>query len=62
VQYRKADYRQRREMLNEFCLTTGYNRKYAFRLLGLDADNSSEFINWSLSLSIMQRIRQVTFQ
>jgi hypothetical protein len=31
--YGKADRRAKREMLNEFCLTTGYHRKYAIRIL-----------------------------
>jgi hypothetical protein len=31
--YRKAEARRRRGLLDEFCLTTGYNRKYAIRLL-----------------------------
>lgn len=31
--YRKAKREARHNMLNEFCLTTGYNRKYAIRLL-----------------------------
>jgi hypothetical protein len=31
--YRKADGKSRPGMLDEFCLTTGYNRKYAIRLL-----------------------------
>jgi hypothetical protein len=31
--YRKGDHKSRQGMLNEFCLTTGYNRKYAIRLL-----------------------------
>jgi hypothetical protein len=31
--YRKAGREAKRMMLNEFCLNTGYNRKYAIRLL-----------------------------
>jgi hypothetical protein len=31
--YRKAQPQERPRMLDEFCLTTGYNRKYAIRLL-----------------------------
>ena len=31
--YGKADRKAKREMLNEFCLTTGYHRKYAIRIL-----------------------------
>ena len=31
--YRKAEAKGRGGLLNEFCLTTGYNRKYAIRLL-----------------------------
>jgi transposase InsO family protein len=31
--YRKAERKRRPGMLDEFCLTTGYNRKYAIRLL-----------------------------
>jgi transposase InsO family protein len=31
--YRKAQPQERARMLDEFCLTTGYNRKYAIRLL-----------------------------
>jgi hypothetical protein len=31
--YRKADSKSRPRMLDEFCLTAGYNRKYAIRLL-----------------------------
>jgi transposase InsO family protein len=31
--YRKADRRAKQVMLNEFCLNTGYHRKYAIRLL-----------------------------
>lgn len=31
--YRKAERKSRQVMLNEFCSTTGYNRKYAIRLL-----------------------------
>ncbi len=31
--YRKADRKGRQGMLNEFCLTSGYHRKYAIRLL-----------------------------
>ncbi len=30
--YGKADRKAKREMLNEFCLTTGYHRKYAIRI------------------------------
>ena len=33
ARYRKADRRSRQAILNEFCLTTRYNRKYAIRLL-----------------------------
>ena len=31
--YCRADRKAKREMLNEFCLTTGYHRKYAIRIL-----------------------------
>lgn len=31
--YLKADYAGKREILNEFCKSTGYNRKYAIRIL-----------------------------
>jgi hypothetical protein len=31
--YGKADRKAKHEMLNEFCLTTGYQRKYAIRIL-----------------------------
>ena len=31
--YCQADRKAKREMLNEFCLTTGYHRKYAIRIL-----------------------------
>ncbi len=31
--YCKADRKAKREMLNEFCLTTGYHRKYAIHIL-----------------------------
>jgi len=31
--YCNADRKAKREMLNEFCLTTGYHRKYAIRIL-----------------------------
>ena len=31
--YRKAEREAKQVMLNEFCLNTGYNRKYAIRLL-----------------------------
>ena len=31
--YRQADLRLKQAMLNEFCANTGYNRKYAIRLL-----------------------------
>jgi hypothetical protein len=31
--YSKANRKAKREMLNEFCLTTGYHRKYAIRIL-----------------------------
>ena len=31
--YRKAGREAKQVMLNEFCLNTGYNRKYAIRLL-----------------------------
>ncbi len=32
--YRKAERRLKDVILNEFCLNTGYHRKYAIRLLG----------------------------
>jgi hypothetical protein len=31
--YRQADLREKQVILNEFCRNTGYNRKYAIRLL-----------------------------
>ena len=31
--YQKADRKAKQVMLNEFCLTTGYHRKYAIRIL-----------------------------
>lgn len=31
--YRKADRKSKQVILNEFCLNTGYHRKYAIRLL-----------------------------
>ncbi len=31
--YREADQNQKQSMLNEFVASTGYNRKYAIRLL-----------------------------
>ncbi len=31
--YHKADWKSKQAMLNEFCLNTHYNRKYAIRLL-----------------------------
>ena len=33
ARYRQAEGRRRGAILDEFCLTTGYNRKYAIRLL-----------------------------
>jgi hypothetical protein len=33
ARYRQADRRLKQTMLNEFCANTGYNRKYAIRLL-----------------------------
>ena len=33
ARYRKADRRTKGVILNEFCLHTGYHRKYAIRLL-----------------------------
>jgi len=33
ARYRQADLRLKQTMLNEFCANTGYNRKYAIRLL-----------------------------
>lgn len=33
VRYRKAEGKMRGRLLDEFCVTTGYNRKYAIRLL-----------------------------
>jgi hypothetical protein len=31
--YQKGDRKMRQAILNEFCLNTGYHRKYAIRLL-----------------------------
>jgi len=31
--YQQADRQAKQVMLNEFCLTTGYHRKYAIRIL-----------------------------
>ena len=31
--YRRADRKTKRAILNEFCVNTGYHRKYAIRLL-----------------------------
>lgn len=31
--YRGADWKQKQAILDEFCANTGYNRKYAVRLL-----------------------------
>lgn len=36
--YKSADRRARGKLLDEFCATTQYHRKYAIRLLGLPAD------------------------
>jgi len=33
ARYRQADRRLKQAILNEFCATTGYHRKYAIRLL-----------------------------
>jgi hypothetical protein len=62
-------------ILNEFCTNTGYNRKYAIRLLngprpekrrtpprqrGVSSDNGSEFINWHLKRWCEQKDIQLT--
>lgn len=41
ARYRRAERRQKQVILNEFCANTGYNRKYAIRLLnGLPPDSA----------------------
>src|SRR5437867_10823345 len=37
--YRRAELEEKQVILNEFCRNTGYNRKYAIRLLNAPAPN-----------------------
>jgi len=37
--YRRAELQEKQVILNEFCRNTGYNRKYAIRLLNAPAPN-----------------------
>jgi hypothetical protein len=67
ARYRRADRATKQKMLNEFGANTGYHRKYALRLLnlpsrllGIDTDNGSEFLNWHVGRWCARRQIQFT--
>lgn len=39
IRYLQADKKQKKEILNEFCINCGYNRKYAIRILNNELEH-----------------------
>jgi hypothetical protein len=54
--YGKAEGKAKGVMLDEFCLNTGYHRKYAIRLLnGRAAESRWSHCNWMILLAVRRR-------